>query len=163
MKPLVYTFVFLLGLTFIGAHTSAQNRRSRVRPRAQVTKSQNGEDIDLESSGGEGKILKECEMPDRPKPEGDIKRVSQLCGHALSMPKPAYPEEAKSKGVSGIVEVDVVTDQLGRVIWAKAISGPDLLQSVSMKAACHARYSPTVISGQAIRTETSIRYNFVLP
>ena len=79
------------------------------------------------------------------------------------MPKPAYPEEAKSKKLSGVVQVDVVTDEHGRVIWAKAVSGPDLLQGVSMKAACRARYSPTLISGRAIKTETTIRYNFVLP
>ena len=86
-----------------------------------------------------------------------------MCGHAISLPKPAYPEEAKSKKVTGTVEVDLVTNEEGRVVWAKAVSGPELLYDVSMKAACRARYSPTLISGRAIKTENTIGYVLVLP
>ena len=97
------------------------------------------------------------------KPKGDIKRVSQLCGKALSYPKPSYPNEAKSKHVTGTVVVELITNEQGRVIWSKAISGPEQLRSVSEKAACRARYSPILVSGRAIQTETTIQYNFVLP
>ena len=150
MKLIAYTFLFLVCLTFIALHTHAQNEKSRERPQ------------DLESSSEHDLRVKECETADRAKPEGDIKRVSLLCGRAISLPKPAYPEEAKAKGVSGTVEVQVVTNEAGRVIWAKAISGPALLQSNSIKGACRARFSPTVISGQPVRTETTIRYHFTL-
>ena len=150
MKLLAYTFLFFVCLTFIEFHTHAQNQKSRGGPQ------------DLESSSQRDMRVKECETPGRVKPEDGIKRLSQLCGRAVSMPKPAYPEEAKSKEVSGIVEVQVVTDESGRVVWAKAISGPDLLQSVSIKAACRTIYTPTEISVKPARTETSIRYHFTL-
>ena len=163
MKSLVYIIVFFLSLGLIEAQTRVQDRSTRVRPQTQVNKSGGVQDVDLRSATEQEKIVEECEVPDRPKPEYEIKLVSQLCGRALSMPKPAYPEEAISKRASGLVRVAVVTDEQGRVIWAKAVSGPDLLQSVSMKAACRARYSPTLISGRAIKTETTIQYNFVLP
>jgi len=103
-----------------------------------------------------------CEVADHEKPKGEIKRVSQLCGRAISLPKPSYPEDAKASRVSGTVVVDIVTNQEGRVIWAKAISGPELLRRVSEKAACRAQYSPTVISGRAIQTESSVQYLFEL-
>jgi len=108
------------------------------------------------------KRIKECEEPDRLKPNVDTRRVSQLCGKAISLRKPSYPAEAKAKHVSGIVVVEIVTDEEGKVIWARAIRGPELLRSVSEKAACRAQYSPTLISGHAVRTETTIQYYFAL-
>jgi TonB family C-terminal domain len=163
MKSLAYIIMFVLSVGLIETDTVAQHRSSHSRPRAQVSKSGVVQDADLQAASEQKKIVEECELSDRPKPEGEIKRLSQLCGKAISMPKPAYPEEAKSKKLSGVVQVEVVIDEHGRVIWAKAVSGPDLLQGVSMKAACRARYSPTLISGRAIKTENAIQYNFVLP
>lgn len=107
--------------------------------------------------------IRECEVSDRIKPKGDIRKVSQLCGKALSLPKPIYPEEAKSNRISGTVVIDIVTNEEGNVIWARAVSGPEELRDVSRKAACRARYSPTTISGRRIQTETSIAYRFVAP
>ena len=155
--------MFFLSVGLIEVSTSAQLRSSRIRPRGQLSTSGGVQDVDLRSVTELEKLVEECEIPDRPKPEGEIKRVSQLCGRALSMPKPAYPEEAKSKRAFGVVRVDVVSDEQGRVIWANAVSGPAVLRSVSMKAACRSRYSPTLISGRAIKTESSIQYSFVLP
>jgi TonB family protein len=111
----------------------------------------------------ERKIIDECKLPDRPRPKGEIKVVSELCGKAISIPKPIYPKEAKATKVSGAVKVDVVIDEKGRVIWAGAATGEPMLQEASRRAACRARYSPTVISNRAVKTQTSIRYNFVLP
>jgi TonB family protein len=111
----------------------------------------------------ERKIIDECELPDRTKPKGEIKIVSELRGKAISKPKPIYPKEAKATKVSGAVKVDVVIDEKGRVIWAGAAAGEPMLQEASRRAACRARYSPTVISNRAVKTQTSIRYNFVLP
>ncbi len=155
--------MFVLSVGLIETDTVAQHRRNPPGLRAQLSKSGVVPDADLQAATEQKKRVEECELSDRPKPEGEIKRVSQLCGHAISLPRPTYPEEAKSKKLSGVVQVDVVIDERGRVIWAKAVSGPDLLQGVSMKAACRARYSPTLISGRAIKTENTIQYNFVLP
>ena len=119
--------------------------------------------VNEETEVDQQKRIAACEVPEREKPNGEIKRVSQLCGHALSLPKPAYPEEAKASGVPGTVVVEIVTNEEGRVVWANAISGPESLRGVSVKAACRAQYSPTLISGRAIRTESSIQYLFKVP
>ena len=163
MRSIAYIVTFFLSVGLIEVTTGAQQRSSPLQPQAQESKRGGMQEVDRRSAGEQDKIVEECEIPDRPKPEGLIKRVSQLCGHALSLPKPAYPEEAKSKRVSGLVQVNVVSDEHGRVIWSKAVSGPLELQAVSMKAACRARYSPTLISGRAIKTETTIQYYFVFP
>ncbi len=163
MKQLAFTFIFLLILGVIEAPTKAQNRRRRSRPQPLMTKTTGVQDVDVGTPEERAKIIEECELSDKPKPEGELKAVSQLCGKAISKPRPQYPDEAKANKASGPVQVDVVIDEKGRVIWAQAVTGQPLLQGVSRKAACRARYSPTLISGRAVKTETSIIYNFVLP
>ena len=147
MKLIVVAVILLFGCVI----ASLQPARNSAFAQGKVNK---------ESEVDKQKTITACELPEQEKPNGEIKRVSQLCGRALSLPKPAYPEEAKANRISGTVVVDIVTNEEGRVVWAKATSGPELLWGVSVKAACRARYSPTLISGRAIRTESSIQYLF---
>jgi TonB family protein len=157
MKSVGYIVILLFGCAFV----PLQPARNHGWAQAPLIRTVNA--ADDESEEQKQKRIEECELPDRTKPDGDIKRVSQLCGHALSLPKPSYPQEAKSNRVSGTVVVEVVTNEQGRVVWAKAISGPELLRGVSERAACRAQYSPTIISGRSVRTETTIQYSFELP
>jgi TonB family protein len=150
MRLLVFAVILLFG----GVIASLQPARHRAFAQGKVND---------ETEVDEQKRITACESPEQEKPNGETKRVSQLCGHALRLPKPAYPEEAKANGISGTVVVDIVTNEEGRVVWAKATNGPELLWAVSVKAACRARYSPTLVSGRAIRTESSIQYLFKLP
>jgi protein TonB len=83
-----------------------------------------------------------------------------LNGKALVLPKPEYPAEAKSAGVSGTVAVQVTVDEVGSVIEAKAVSGPPLLQQVSVNAALQARFSPTSLMGEPVRVTGVLVYNF---
>ena len=106
------------------------------------------------------KKIEECTAPDRPKPEVKTRMDIGLCGKAISLPKPAYPEEAKKQKVSGVVRIEIVIDEEGDPIWAKAIEGHPLLQEASLKAACQSRHSPHKISGQAVKANTVISYNF---
>jgi TonB family protein len=152
---LAHSFIVLLILGVIEAPTTAQNR---PRPQSQETRTSNVQAVEVPEEKHE--TIPECEQSKRPKPKVELKIVSMLCGKAISLPKPPYPDEAKAMRVSGLVKVGVVIDENGRVIWAEAV-GPPLLQDVSKKAACQARHSPTLISGRAVKIETSITYNFV--
>ena len=50
----------------------------------------------------------ECWTPGRPKPKVEIGLDGGpvLCGRAISLPKPSYPEEAKRQKISGAVRVN---------------------------------------------------------
>jgi TonB family protein len=85
-----------------------------------------------------------------------------LNGKAVSLPAPVYPEMAHRLHISGKVEVEVIVDEEGKVISAKAISGPSALRDVSVQAASRARFSPTKLSGQAMKISGRIEYNFTL-
>ncbi|HEV3468373.1 MAG TPA: TonB family protein [Pyrinomonadaceae bacterium] len=103
-------------------------------------------------------------QPARPVTRGPLKPVSGgiLNGKALSLPAPSYPEVAKRSRAAGTVEVEVVIDLSGKVISAKAVKGPMMLQNAAEEAARRAKFSPTLLSGQPVRVSGVITYNFSL-
>jgi TonB family protein len=84
-------------------------------------------------------------------------------GKATSLPKPEYPAAAKAIRASGSVNVQVVIDENGNVISAKAVSGHPLLQAAAVQAAQQAKFKPTLLSGQPVKVSGVIVYNFVAP
>jgi protein TonB len=84
-----------------------------------------------------------------------------LNGKALSLPKPPYPQIAKAAHAAGTVVVQVLIDENGNVVSARAVSGHPLLQAVAVAAARGARFSPTKLSGQPVKVTGVIQYNFV--
>jgi len=85
-----------------------------------------------------------------------------LNGKALNLVKPTYPATAHASGASGRVEVQIVFDETGKVIWARAISGhPDLRQAAE-DAAWRTTFSPLKLSGEPVTVGGVLVYNFVL-
>jgi TonB family protein len=82
-------------------------------------------------------------------------------GKALVLPKPAYPLEARRAGAEGTVEVRIVIDEEGKVIWARAISGHPLLHAASEAAAWKSTFHPLKLSGQPVKVSGVLVYNFV--
>jgi protein TonB len=58
--------------------------------------------------------------------------------------------------------VQILIDEQGRVISAKATSGNPLLQGAAVQAAYRALFTPTILSGKPVKVTGSITYNFVL-
>jgi protein TonB len=85
-----------------------------------------------------------------------------LNGKALEMPKPIYPELARRSRMTGTVIVEVVVDASGKVIGARAVSGPDILREAAERAARQAKFTPAMLSGQPVRVAGTISYNFSL-
>ena len=100
-----------------------------------------------------------------PAPRPLLKPVSGgvLNGIALALPPPVYPDTARRMRQSGLVQVEVVVDENGKVISARALSGPATLRDVAVVAAYRARFSPTKLSGQPVKVTGQINYNFTLP
>ena len=83
-----------------------------------------------------------------------------LNGQAKDLPKPAYPALAKAAQASGVVQVQVVIDETGKVVAARAVSGHPLLQAEAVKAAQAATFASVLLSGKPVRTNGIINYNF---
>lgn len=84
-----------------------------------------------------------------------------LNGKALELPKPAYPLVARAAHAEGTVVVQVLIDEEGNVIAARAVSGHPLLQAASVAAAREAKFAPTRLAGAPVKVTGVIQYNFV--
>ena len=100
-------------------------------------------------------------MPKK-EPAGPKKPVSGgvLNGQARSLPKPPYPMTAKALNVRDSVSVQVVVDEKGNVISAKAVSGHFTLRQVAEQAARQAKFDPTYLTGQPVKVTGVIIYKF---
>jgi TonB family protein len=99
--------------------------------------------------------------PEPPKPPRVVSK-GVITGLATYLPKPTYTEIAKRARAQGSVSVQVLIDESGRVISAKALSGSPFLTVEAQKAAMQARFSPTMLGNQPVRVSGTITYNFVL-
>ena len=104
------------------------------------------------------------EPPPSPGPKPILKPVSGgvLNGTAVSLPPPLYPDAAKRMRTQGVVSVDVILDEAGKVVSANATSGPQILREAAVQAALKARFSPTKLSGQPVKVSGVINYKFAL-
>jgi protein TonB len=76
--------------------------------------------------------------------------------------QPEYPAVAKSARIQGAVVVEIVIDEQGQVISARAVSGPALLQQAAVSAARRWTFKPTILNGQPVKVSGAITFNFVL-
>ena len=98
---------------------------------------------------------------DPPKPP-PVKSGGVVNGIAKSLPMPVYPAIAKQVHVTGLVQVQVLIDESGKVISASAVSGHPFLRPAAEKAAWGARFSTTTLSGVPVKVSGVIVYNFTL-
>jgi TonB family protein len=75
---------------------------------------------------------------------------------------PPYPELAKRARASGPVTVQILLDEQGKVISARATNGHPLLRAAAEQAAYQTRFSPTLLSNQPVKVSGIITFNFVL-
>lgn len=106
----------------------------------------------------------DAEPPPPAGPRPILKPISGgvLNGTALSLPQPIYPEAAKRMRTAGIVTVEVILDETGKVVSANATSGPTILRDAAIQAAMKAKFSPTKLSGQPVKVSGIINYKFAL-
>lgn len=101
----------------------------------------------------------EVGQPQTP-PDPNQKRApingGMLNGKAIYLPRPEAPGDA-----NGVVLVQILIDEQGTVIDAKAVAGPQNLHAVAVTAARLARFMPTVLSGVPVQVAGTLSYNFV--
>jgi periplasmic protein TonB len=105
--------------------------------------------------------------PPAPNPTPSVPKVIKISrvlnSQALALPRPNYPPIAKQTRTQGTVTVQVLIDETGKVISAKAVSGHPFLIPEAQRAAMQARFSPTIIGEQPVKVSGVITYNFIIP
>jgi protein TonB len=74
-----------------------------------------------------------------------------------------YPPEAKAKNIEGVVVMDVLIDETGKVRKATLIEGPGFgLNEAAMKAIYDFVFSPAVIDKKTVAVRIRYAYRFIL-
>jgi len=93
-----------------------------------------------------------------------IVRGGILNGTALKLVQPEYPLAARMDHASGQVRVSVVIDETGKVISAQTIYDGAIHRALAAAAEDAARrsvFTPTFLSGAAVKVSGLIIYNFI--
>jgi periplasmic protein TonB len=131
-----------------------------------------GEDITgTNTGGGQPGGTKDSVKDEPPQPPASDSRAPNrkpitvskgaVQGFAKFLPQPAYSPIARAAGIQGTVVVEILIDEKGNVISARAVSGPTLLHPEALKAAYRAKFNPTTLSGVPVRVSGVINYNFL--
>lgn len=111
-----------------------------------------GSEGNTENTGNANNKQPEGKLPEGKKPING----GMLNGKAIYLPQP----EVASADATGVVLVQVLIDENGAVIEAKAVSGPQHLQAAAVSAARLARFSPTTLMGEPVKVAGTLSYNF---
>ena len=102
-------------------------------------------------------------VPTPVKPPATLRvSLGVLIAKAISLPQPPYPPLAKQIRIQGPVTVQILVDEEGRVVSAQTVSGHPTLLAAAREAALRARFTPTKLSGVAVKVQGLITYNFIL-
>ena len=101
------------------------------------------------------------------KTEKDSKSTESgvINGKALSLPKPAYPVEARKVRADGSVNVQVEINEKGDVVYACGAFNTvhrSLIEAAEA-AAYGAKFSPALLNGKPVKFSGIIVYNFIAP
>jgi TonB family protein len=99
-----------------------------------------------------------------PSPAAEVNRDNPVVGGPLAgaennVPRPAFPENARRRGVSGAITVVVRVNRAGKVISWRTLEGDSQLRAAALKAAKQATFSPSKLPGKGEVVGT-ITYNF---
>jgi hypothetical protein len=89
-----------------------------------------------------------------------LTNVGLINDKALSLPGPAYPINWRKAVTPITVTVEVVIDETGRVIYSRAVEGPQELWRVAEDAARRAGFLPFRSEGRPFKAKGLLSYSF---
>ena len=126
----------------VAARRKSNRKQIIVKPKNAATKARSGK---AKKSVNKSFVISGCLMN----------------GRATKLAQPIFPPAARAVRAYGIVSVQVLIDENGGVIEAKAVSGHPLLRAASIAAARESKFAPVFLSGKAVKVSGVIVYNFV--
>ena len=73
---------------------------------------------------------------------------------------PVYPQKAKDQKIEGRVEVELLVNEDGEVIFANPLSGPEELWAESVKTSVSARFKPMTLAKKPVKITGRIIFDF---
>ncbi len=88
--------------------------------------------------------------------------VGSLLDYVTQKVNPVYPPAARTVRMSGVVKVDVVVDEEGKVTEVQKTSGPAMLQRAAADAIKKWKFKPFIRDGQPTKATGYVSFNFNL-
>jgi TonB family protein len=89
-------------------------------------------------------------------------QIGSLREYAIASFQPQYPVIAKSMRLSGIVQVDLLVDEAGKVATIQNSSGPDVLKRAATDAVKRWKFRPFTRDGLPVKATGFVKFNFAL-
>jgi TonB family protein len=89
-------------------------------------------------------------------------KVGSLLEFAVQKTNPVYPPTARTLRQTGIVRVEVMVDEEGKVTAVQNLSGPALLQTAAKDAVKKWKFKPFLRDGQPVKATGFLSFNFNL-
>lgn len=136
---------------------STETRRNRVvigsAPKTETPKTEE------ENKSSEAETVAKTE--ETPKDDSPLP-VGSLIGYATKKQNPVYPTVARSMRMTGVVKVEVVIDEEGKVSEVQNTDGPTLLQGAAQDAVKKWKFKPFTRDGEPVKATGFISFNFAL-
>ena len=94
-----------------------------------------------------------------PKIAGECEWSSNGC--PIKLVKPIYPESARKRGLSGAIKIEIIIDETGKTVYAKAVKGKKVFYQNAERAALLSQYYPKTVCGKSVWQRKYIIYNFI--
>ncbi len=89
-------------------------------------------------------------------------QIGSLREYAVTLIQPQYPLIAKSMRLSGVVQIDVIVDETGKVSTIQNSSGPDVLKRAATDALKKWKFKPFLKDGLPVKAIGFVKFNFAL-
>lgn len=100
-------------------------------------------------------------MPPPAPPRNSAAKIAfAALGEVVTKVTPEYPITARQSAFSGEVKVRIVVSEQGRVLEAKAVSGPALFRRSAEIAASKWLFKPALVDGKPAKAEGTISFIF---
>lgn len=93
---------------------------------------------------------------------GSPLEVGSLVGYATKKTNPVYPSTARNMRMTGVVKLDIIVDEDGKVAEVQNADGPVLLQDAATFAIKKWRFKPFMRDGQPAKASGYVSFNFNL-
>jgi len=100
--------------------------------------------------------------PNDAKPDGSPVEIGALTGYATKRVNPVYPRQARNMRMTGVVKVELVIDEKGKVSKVENTSGPSLLKGAARTAIKRWEFKPFMRDGQPVKATGFVSFNFSL-
>ena len=133
--------------------TIANNSNNQPRRDRLVGKSEENKEVKKEETTPEKTETDDLDSP---------LKVGSLLEFAVQKTNPVYPPMARNLRQTGVVRLEVIVDEEGKVTTVQNLSGPALLQTAAKDAVKKWKFKPFLRDGQPVKATGFLSFNFNL-